>query len=204
VRAEISKVSHFLERGALQWPSPDGVLGVHPSKAGHPPASATNADGPIGHCIDPPPREPGFGCVYTQNHLPANRIHSSPHRESEFHSTMSRKGVPGHSYPPPHSAFGSRAYGTQFASYLGQLPKFNFPEFDGTHPKLWHKRCENYIHMYGVDPAVWIQVSTMSFSGPAARWIQSVEHKLHRVSWSEFGFMVMEWFGKDQHEILLR
>jgi hypothetical protein len=101
--------------------------------------------------------------------------------ESEFPSIVSRKGVPGHPYPRPHSPFGSRDYGTQFASYLGQLPKLNYPEFYGTHPKLWQKRCENYFHMYGVDPAMWIQVSTMSFLGPAACWLHSVEHKLHRV-----------------------
>jgi hypothetical protein len=58
--------------------------------------------------------------------------------------------------------------------------------------------------MYGVDHVVWVQVATMSFLGLAARWIQYVEHKLARVSWYEFGLMIRERFGNDQHEALLR
>lgn len=58
--------------------------------------------------------------------------------------------------------------------------------------------------MYEVDPAVWVRVATMSFVGLATRWIQYVEHKLALVSWHEFGLMIQERCGKDQHESLLR
>jgi hypothetical protein len=41
--------------------------------------------------------------------------------------------------------------------------------------------------------------------GPAsARWLQSVECQLPHVSWSDFGDMIRERFGKDQHEVLIR
>jgi hypothetical protein len=58
--------------------------------------------------------------------------------------------------------------------------------------------------MYEVHPRVWIKVATMHFSGAASRWLQSVEHKLPHISWSEFGFFLRERFGKDQHAILIR
>jgi hypothetical protein len=44
----------------------------------------------------------------------------------------------------------------------------------------------------------------MNFSGSTARLVQPVEHKLSRVSWKEFGFIIRERFGKDQQEFLLR
>jgi hypothetical protein len=87
---------------------------------------------------------------------------------------------------------------------LGNLPKLNFSSFDGENPKLWQKRCEDYFHIYVVDPSVWIRVATMQFTGPAARWWQSVEYRAPTMSWGEFGSMILERFGKDQHQWLLR
>jgi hypothetical protein len=89
-------------------------------------------------------------------------------------------------------------------SSLGQLPKVPFPVFDGDNPKLWQTRCENYFAMYSVDPRVWICVSTMHFTGPAARWLQSVEPQLPNITWPEFGCMIKDRFGRDQHELLIR
>jgi hypothetical protein len=44
----------------------------------------------------------------------------------------------------------------------------------------------------------------MHFSGSAARWLQSIEHKLSSLTWSEFGGLISESFGKNQYEYLLR
>jgi hypothetical protein len=44
----------------------------------------------------------------------------------------------------------------------------------------------------------------MHFSGTTSQWLQSVEHKLPHISWSEFGFLLQEHFRKDQHAILIR
>lgn len=38
------------------------------------------------------------------------------------------------------------------ARNLGGLAKLQFPSFDGENPKLWQSRCEDYFHMYSVDP----------------------------------------------------
>lgn len=58
--------------------------------------------------------------------------------------------------------------------------------------------------MYLVDPNVWIKVARMHFSGSAACLLQPVEYHLSRLSWQEFVHMVMDRFGKDQHEVLVR
>jgi hypothetical protein len=57
----------------------------------------------------------------------------------------------------------------QLPSDLDKLPRANFPSFDGEHPKLWQKHREDYFAMYEVHPSVWIRMSTMHFSGAAAR-----------------------------------
>lgn len=90
----------------------------------------------------------------------------------------------------PHDNFGDGHQGWQSARSLGQLPKVQFPGFDGDNPKLLHKRYKDYLHMYSVDPSVWIRVSTKHFTGPAARWLQSVEYQLSQVAWTDFSNMI--------------
>jgi hypothetical protein len=51
---------------------------------------------------------------------------------------------------------------------------------------------------------MWIQISTMHFTGPAARWWQSIGARLCFCTWSEFSRVLLERFGKDQHEYLIR
>jgi hypothetical protein len=87
---------------------------------------------------------------------------------------------------------------------LGNLPKVHFSGFDGDNPKLWQTWCEDYFTMYLVDPNEWIKVARMHFSGSTARLLQPVEYHLSRLSWQEFVHMVMDRFGKDQHEVLVR
>jgi hypothetical protein len=127
-----------------------------------------------------------------------------PHHEFEQPQYHVGTQFHGSTYPPPHTTFGGRAFGTQFTAHLGKLPQLNFPAFDGEFPKLWQSRCEKYFAMYGVDPMVWIQVATMHFSGSAARWLQSIEDKLSSLTWSEFGGLISERFGKNQYEYRLR
>jgi len=87
---------------------------------------------------------------------------------------------------------------------MGRLPKLVFPSFDGENPKIWISNSEKYFDMYRVDPAVWIKVASMHFSGSAAIWWQSVEKRLSQASWGEFGRLLLERFGRDQHELFIR
>jgi hypothetical protein len=139
VRAEVSKVSHLLKRGVVEDSfNPVGILGQTLSAARHPSIALLNVDDPIGHCADSQQWECGFGCVYTHHHISANGMHKSPPLPiaPDISSHFPFRGASEPGYQPPPSTFGSRAYDAQFNSYLGQLPKLNFPEFDGTNPKM--------------------------------------------------------------------
>lgn len=58
--------------------------------------------------------------------------------------------------------------------------------------------------MYAVEPAMWIKVATMHFTGLAARWLQSAERKLAHATWPDLCKMIRDRFGRDQHESLIR
>jgi hypothetical protein len=87
---------------------------------------------------------------------------------------------------------------------LGKLPKVIFSKFEGDSPKLWQSHCENYFEMYGVDPLVWVRVSTMHFEGPAAQWLQSINRRVLTATWKELCTWIHEQFGRGQHDSLIR
>jgi hypothetical protein len=80
----------------------------------------------------------------------------------------------------------------------------NFPIFDGDSPKLWISRCEDYFDIYDVLADDWIKVATMHFVDPAAKWLQSVSRCVKSCSWFEFCKMVLDRFGRNHHELLVR
>jgi hypothetical protein len=89
-------------------------------------------------------------------------------------------------------------------SGAGKLPKMNFPQFDGDNPKLWLSRAVDYFELYEIEEHRWIMVASMNFVVPASRWLQSVQIKLKSCSWKVFADMVLDRFGCDQHELLIR
>jgi hypothetical protein len=80
----------------------------------------------------------------------------------------------------------------------------NLPTFDGANTKLWLSRCVDYFELYEVEQSRWIMVSTMHFVPPAAHWLPSVEYKLKSCSRLQFSSMLLDRFGRDQHEVLIR
>jgi hypothetical protein len=87
---------------------------------------------------------------------------------------------------------------------MGNLPKLNFPSFDGTNPKLWQSKSEKYFNMYATEVNMWVQVATMHFEGVADRWLQSVEPQIASMSWCQFCQSIQDRFGRDQHELVIR
>ena len=63
-------------------------------------------------------------------------------------------------------------------SSQGNLPRVNFPQFDGDNPQLWKTRYEDYFDMYDVGLAKWICVAYMHFEGRAVCWLQSVKRRV--------------------------
>jgi hypothetical protein len=87
---------------------------------------------------------------------------------------------------------------------LSDLPKINFPVFDGSNPKLWQKQCEDYFDVYATEEIVWIKAATMHFHGVAARWLQSIEPRLHSLSWRQFCRFIHDRFGHQQHKLVIQ
>jgi hypothetical protein len=177
--------------GDPQQPKPpDLICG---SASWRPPAS-DKADRPHGHREDVYYREDDYGSVTTLAHPPV-------------------KGACKLSTPPPSPRMlvrsvlfpGNRARdSTSGCSGMGKLPKMNFPQFDGDNPKLWLSRAMDYFELYEVEEHRWIMVASMNFVIPGSRWLQSVQHKIKSCSWSMFASMVLDRFGRDQHELLIR
>jgi hypothetical protein len=199
VKVGIESVREAVAKLARPWdPSPPvpaylqpGILGEFGSAPARPTAGC-RTNGPAGHGIDSQRREAGFGRVYASTHLP-------PNGTLQFNSPQFT-----HLLGSPHNPVGDHSAGFGQSSNYGPLPKVPFPPFDGDNPRLWIRRSEDYFDLYNVDPASWIRISTMHFTGPAARWWQSVGARLRFCTWSEFSKVLLERFGRDQHEYLIR
>jgi hypothetical protein len=117
-------------------------------------------------------REAGFGRVYASTHLPPNGM--PPFNSHTFT----------HLLGSPHSHNREPPAGFAQSSQFGPLSKVPFPPFDGENPRLWITRSEDYFDIYNVDPSAWIRVSTMHFTGPASRWLQSLGPRFRFFPWA--------------------
>jgi hypothetical protein len=195
VRLELSKLNSFFDCEAKATSNPSSsVLNIWSASTRSP--TGFDADSPVGHHSDTTHWDCGFGSVYTQIHDP-------------FKGTMPP--------PPPNptsTQFGSAiprdlhrsasTFGPSTRLPTSKLPKMNFPKFEGENPKLWQSRCESYFDMYDVDYSIWVKVASMHFEGPAARWLQSVEHRVKTTSWTELCSWIHDRLGREQHELLIR
>jgi hypothetical protein len=85
-----------------------------------------------------------------------------------------------------------------------RTPRVDMPKFDGENPKLWQIRCEDYFELYDTSPRVWVKLSAMQFTGPAARRLSAVQSQLRKFTWTEFCQEIVDRFGKNEHQSLIR
>lgn len=76
------------------------------------------------------------------------------------------------------------------------VPQIEFPKFDGTNPKIWIKRCENFFEVCDIPDNHWVKLATMNFVSSAAFWMQTIEVNLCKA--------VVERFERDQHTHVVR
>jgi hypothetical protein len=194
----------LLTSSAQVLPQPTGDPKHHPledlllgSASGRPPAS-DQADRPHGHCLDNFNREDGYGSVTTLVHPPVKGVCRLPTPPKLGAPQLPRTEIPLHRSSNQWRSVNSGS------SSMGRLPKLNFPVFDGDNPKLWLSRATDYFDLYEVEHHRWIIVASMHFVAPTSRWLQSVQHKIKSCSWKTFADMVLDRFGRDQHELLIR
>jgi hypothetical protein len=194
IRAEVSKMGiRWSTDARVDGSGQPGLLGAHGSGSGRVPAPEEPPDRPrFGSCFENYYRDSGHVHPGADAHYPVTGMWSSPHSPS-----FSFNAHCGHS----QGDWGQRG---PLSRHCGGLPKLNFPTFDGTYPKLWQKRCEDYFEMYATETFVWVKVSTMHFVGAAARWLQSIEPRLPSMSWRQFCQAIHDRFGREQHELVIR
>lgn len=193
ISLELSRANKFMERESFvnDFAKP-GILPNAKTMGERLPPRCPNVDGPDGHHFDNSNRDRGFGRVFTQPHGPV-------------------KGTLYDSHPAPFNDDLDPWRGNEWdggheggRSGQGNLPRVNFPQFNGDNPQLWKTCSENYFDMYDVDPSKWIRVAYMHFEGRAACWLQSVERRVRYWSWQEFCAHIHDRFGREQHESLIR
>lgn len=178
IDGHVGSFSGFGAPGIVDTPPPFDASGG--SILGRPPGPRFSANGPrFGHCSDTFLRDSGIGHP-TQIHCPVTGTWDAP-------------SSPSFAFVPP-GELGSHGLPSR---HLGGLPKLSFPSFDGTSPKLWQKRCEDYFDMYSIDEVVWVKVATMHFVGVDGRWLQSIEPRLSSLSWRRFCQAMHERFGRE-------
>jgi hypothetical protein len=185
-------------------PTPSTSVGIFTkpvSTAAIPPVG-NQVDGPTGHRSPIRNRANVLGIVFTQTHSPDKgmldslpkslpRTNSHPQLDLKFGRTESHM-------------FGDGSNSFPSTPNTGRMPKLNFPKFDGENPRLWIKRSQDYFELCQVESRAWIKIASMYFTKSAARWLQSVEKKIRTVTWFEFCQMILDRFGKEHHELLIR
>jgi hypothetical protein len=96
------------------------------------------------------------------------------------------------------------SFGQSPKNSTSKLPKINFSKFEGEPPKLWQSICESYFDMYEVDSSFWVKVATMHFKDPTTRWLQYIDHQVHKATWTELCSWIHDRFNRDQYELLIR
>jgi len=195
IRLEVKKLSLGWERSSLSQPEDQsGVYAAAPS-ASAPSASAPAASPVIGPGVAHQYRENGMGVVTTLVRSPVKGESYHPRTVIPAHVDQFHAMHPSGSDPSPFDSHGPPS---------SKIPKVDFPKFDGEHPKSWLRDCLDYFALYRVESTSWVRIARMHFVGAARRWYNSVESQLHGCNWDTLSNLIMDRFGKDHHELLLR
>ena len=65
-------------------------------------------------------------------------------------------------------------------------PRVELPRFDGTHPRLWQSRCEEYYKLWGTPRSLWITYASAQFEGAAIKWLEAYKHAYPESPWEDF------------------
>jgi hypothetical protein len=80
------------------------------------------------------------------------------------------------------------------------LPKMLFPKFDGTQPKIWFTKCDNYFDIYSIPEDLWVQAASMHLEGNVAKWWEAYKITHPSVTWKTFCDTIQENFGSDDYK----
>jgi hypothetical protein len=83
-------------------------------------------------------------------------------------------------------------------------PWVELSQFDGSNPKLWQRRCEEYFHWWNTPVQLWPSYASSLFVANVATWLEAYLHQTPQPSWTGFVAAVLTRFGRNQHQVLVR
>lgn len=83
------------------------------------------------------------------------------------------------------------------------FPPLDSPQFDGSNPKLWIRKCETFFDIYSVAKHYWVGLATMNFIGSAAFWLQSIQSRSAKLSWEGLGSALCARFDRDERNHMI-
>ncbi|KAK1686898.1 hypothetical protein QYE76_047746 [Lolium multiflorum] len=143
----------------------------------NPAAGGSGGNGPVGHGSDSP--NPGKGCA-THTSPPGGGMNSDSKTSSQFFPSGS---------------------GSQDADASTSAPRVELPHFEGTNPKLWQRRSEEYFQRWNTPRILWVSYSTSQFTGAAATWLESFLERNPCAEWQELVDGVMARFMRNQQQV---
>lgn len=75
------------------------------------------------------------------------------------------------------------------------MPKMLFPTFDGSDPRIWKDKCQEYFRLYNIAEDLKTSAASLHMEGNAAKWYQVFKLQNGLVSWSRFISAVESKFG---------
>lgn len=105
----------------------------------------------------------------------------------------------------PSIPFGSAECSSRsWGNHHHNVPRIDFPVFDGEGPKSWRMKCESCFRICGVQPEVWVNLAALHCVGGADQWLQSTSAHTNCQSWDEFMDLVSDKFGKEEFQHMVR
>lgn len=69
---------------------------------------------------------------------------------------------------------------------LGYVPKLEFPKFNGSHCRLWIKKCSKYFHLCKIADDQKVDFASLFMIDKAEKWVTSYLSVRKNVDWAEF------------------
>ncbi|KAH6809268.1 hypothetical protein C2S51_027051 [Perilla frutescens var. frutescens] len=102
---------------------------------------------------------------------------------------------------PPNTVIADSGFPINYVPYSGSramvdhkqsqvihhIPKIEFPRFDGTQPRSWILKCNQYFQLVdNVPDSHRMILASLHFDGKADQWFQNYCHKFKGYSWAQF------------------
>lgn len=87
----------------------------------------------------------------------------------------------------------------KFGSNRLTIPKIQFPVFDGTNPRIWRSKCQDFFELYDVPESMKATLASLNMDENASKWLQVNKQKTGIGDWEQFISAVEAKFGANDY-----